>query len=242
MKKIDPSIIFVLFAVFAIAGFTKMPFLMVAAIGYVVYKISRQRSDERDERRGGRRRYDDRRSSREYRRREYREPSARREAPRREPPRRKAPVRKPKRNNPFKASGVSKFKDYDYNGAIEDFKKALDIDSEDIAVQFNIACTYSLTEEKDKAFYHLSEAVKHGFKDFDKIRTHDALAFLRIQDEYESFEQNGFRWRPSSSTVVENNISDNSNLLEQLKQLAELREKGLLTEEEFLMQKKKLLK
>jgi len=36
-------------------------------------------------------------------------------------------------------------------------------------------------------------------------------------------------------------VEDHSHLLEQLKQLGELREKGLLTEEEFAIQKKRLL-
>jgi len=36
-------------------------------------------------------------------------------------------------------------------------------------------------------------------------------------------------------------LSDTPNLLEQIKQLGSLRERGLLTEEEFITQKKKLL-
>ena len=51
-----------------------------------------------------------------------------------------------KRPNPYKKSGVEKYKEYEYEGAIEDFKKALEIDPKDIPTHFNIACAYSLTE------------------------------------------------------------------------------------------------
>ena len=79
-----------------------------------------------------------------------------------------------------------------------------------------------------------------GFVDFEKIKGHDALAFLRIQDDFENFAANGYRLTPVPKTKEEN-IKATDNLLEQLKKLGELRERGLLTEEEFTIQKKKLL-
>ena len=150
------------------------------------------------------------------------------------------------KSEPFKNSGIKKFKDYDYDGAIEDFAKALEINEKDIATHFNIACAYSLTEQKDKSFYHLSEAVKNGFNDIDKIKNHDALAFLRIQDEFEEFAENGYRLaevqEETPSTTIPKDQPISGDLLEQLKQLGELRDRGLLTEEEFLLQKEKLLR
>jgi len=148
---------------------------------------------------------------------------------------------KPK-SNPYKASGISKFKEFDYDGAIEDFKKALSIEQNDIAVHFNLACAYSLTEENDNAFFHLSKAVEYGFVDFKKIQEHDALAFLRIQDEFDTFKKNGYRLIIEPTQTIETDVTPSNNLLEQIKQLGELKEKGLLTEEEFEMQKKKLLR
>jgi len=145
--------------------------------------------------------------------------------------------------NPFKKSGVDKFKDYDYDGAIEDFTKALQIDNRDPSVYFNLACAYSLTEQKDLAFQSLARSFSFGFKDTEKVKTHDALAFLRVQDEYEAFINGGYKWPLSGSKSSNQGGSpENSLLLQQLKQLAELREKGLLTDEEFLTQKKKLLR
>ena len=152
----------------------------------------------------------------------------------------------PPKHNPYKLSGIKKYKEYEYEEAIEDFQKALQINEKDIAVHFNLACSYSLTENVEKAFYHLDRAVAYGFNDFKKIKEHDALAFLRIQDQFEEFERNKFRLIQELEAPKEDllnsveGISDN-NLLDQLKKLGELREKGLLTDEEFTTQKKKLL-
>ncbi|MCB0642116.1 MAG: NINE protein [Phaeodactylibacter sp.] len=158
--------------------------------------------------------------------------------------------------NPHKQEGIQKYKDYDYKGAIVAFEKALEVDPQDVAVHFNLACAYSLEENANRAFYHLDRAVAYGFKDFDKIREHDALAFLRIQEDFDAFEGNNFRLSeqaPSSpnapvvetqveTTAPSENLLDSQpDLLDQIKKLGELREKGLLTEEEFAEQKRKLL-
>lgn len=160
-------------------------------------------------------------------------------------PRRKPPVASRKKN-PFKLTGIQKYKDYDFEGSIDDFKKALAVDSRDVAVHFNLACAYSITEQPVKALNHLDLAVKNGFVDFDKIKDHDALAYLRIQDEFEEFVKNGYcldspvKVEETPPIVEEPSIS--TDLLEQIKKLGELREKGFLTEEEFSAQKRRLLR
>jgi tetratricopeptide (TPR) repeat protein len=158
------------------------------------------------------------------------------------------------RHNPYKASGIEKYKEYDYDGAIDDFVKALEIDDRDIATHFNVACAYSLNEEVQQAFYHLDRAVALGFNDFGKIKEHDAFAFLRIQPEFEPFEENKFQLKASTMTseatappventeLVEEELQLPNDLLEQLNKLNELKNKGLLTEEEFTVQKSKLLR
>ncbi len=160
------------------------------------------------------------------------------------------PQARPPRSNPYKASGIKKYKDYDYDGAIEDFIKALDVEPNDVATHFNLACAYSLNEEPEKAFFHLDRAVANGFNDFQRIKEHDALAFVRIQPEFEAFGQNGFRLQQQGAAAgtpaaqveeKEEVLEEQPDLLEQLRRLGELREKGLLTEEEFTSQKRKLL-
>jgi hypothetical protein len=106
----------------------------------------------------------------------------------------------------------------------------------------------------ERAFYHLDRAVALGFNDFSKIKEHDAFAFLRIQDGFLAFEENGFRLKKAEKDTVTNEEVERQNneteaaldlpndLLEQLNKLNELKNKGLLTEEEFAVQKEKLMK
>jgi TM2 domain-containing membrane protein YozV len=150
-------------------------------------------------------------------------------------------------SNPYKISGIKKHKEFDLEGAISDFKKGLEIEPNDISLHFNLACAYSLTEQVDKAYAHLDKAVALGFNDFEKIKSHDDLAYVRIQDRWEEFKQNGFRLElpetlaPAKEEEIEKEtLIQDDVLLAQLKRLSELRDRGLLSEQEFLIEKKKL--
>lgn len=154
------------------------------------------------------------------------------------------------RTSPYKISGLEKYKDYDYEGAIQDFKKALDERYDDPAIHFNLACSYSIMEETDNAFFHLDKAVEFGFDDFDKIQNHDALAYLRTTDEFDQFQANNYRKIAQITAPKEDLLSTpiptpiplmDGDILEKIASLGELRDKGFLTEEEFSMQKKRLL-
>ena len=207
------------------------------------YQLTRKRDTDFDRHQRYREERERRRQSREYEREDRRrERSDNPQEQYQRPQSRPAALPKP---NPYKNSGIRKYKEYDYDGAIADFQKALEIDDKDVAVHFNIACAYSLNENVEKAFYHLDRAVSLGFNDFKRIKEHDALAYIRIQDQFEEFEQNGFRLTMQLEAPKENLLdatpSESTDLLEQLKKLGELREKGLLTEEEFVAQKKRLL-
>jgi len=167
-------------------------------------------------------------------------------------------IKKATPNNAFKLSGISKYKEFDFDGSIEDFKRALQVNYKDVAVHFNLACAYSIMEEVENALFHLDKAVEYGFVDFNKIKEHNAFAFLRIQPEFESFSKNGYRLRAQPERMqsignigttngkkespVQEKETPSVDLLEQLRKLGELKEKGLLTEEEFQIQKTKLLK
>lgn len=156
----------------------------------------------------------------------------------------------------LKRRGIEKFRDFDFHGAVREFHKVLEISPNDPATLFNLACCYSIMEDKDQAFEYLSRAVANGFNNFEKIQNHDALAFLRTQDEFELFAKNNYkmpqiekpptpapRARAPKETQepAEEPLVLRDDLLDQIIQLGELRNKGILTEAEFIKQKEKIL-
>lgn len=152
-------------------------------------------------------------------------------------------TRAKKRSNPFLKSANQKFKEYDLEGALEDYKKAEEITEADKNVHFNKACIYSLLEQTDKSLFHLQEAIKLGFKDKTKIETIDELAFLRIQPSFEIFKNNGYVIGQNNSiSPPKDDLLQGDVLLSQLNKLKELRSRGLLSEKEFSYEKEKLLR
>ena len=227
-SSIVPAVIF-----FMIAMFSKTPvFFLVAMFFFARHVMANQKANRQQ------------REQRQQRPQQNRT----RQTQRSDPRRRSEPVQRPhrsqrSRSNPFKKTGIQKYKDFEMEGAIADFKQGLAIDPRDVALHFNIAAAYSLTEDKDKAFYHISEAVKHGFKDFEKINTHDDLAYVRIQPEFDDFKENGYVLSKTKRQipVKEEEVTDDV-LLSQLNKLAEMRKKGLLSNDEFVLEKEKLLR
>lgn len=154
-----------------------------------------------------------------------------------------APVETP---NPWKVNGIEKFKDFDYEGALEDFKKSLTVKYDDPAVHFNLACCYSLSERPDPAFFHLTKAVHFGFVDFDKIEKHEGLSFLRTQPDFRDFVKKGYQLHLSqpeqAPDLLAQKPTSQPSLLDQIKRLSDLREQGILTEEEFQGMKEEALR
>jgi tetratricopeptide (TPR) repeat protein len=234
------SIILIVVGVFLLVS-GKLGFFIPAIVLFFIFKANQNKKSQNNQPRDTGRSYDRyqrrrREESQQASRREYEQ--RRRPSP---PPRpRRQPKPRPKQN-PYKNSGVEKYKDFDYEGAIEDFKKAIEINPDDIPTHFNIACAYSLTEQKDLAFKHLDRAVSLGYKDFEKLKTHDAFAYIRIQKDFDIFEKNGFRLA-AKMDVPQDGESVDPLLLERLRKLSELKDRGILTEEEFLIQKEKILR
>ena len=147
------------------------------------------------------------------------------------------------RSNPFRSSGDKKFKEYDLEGALADYAKAMEISAADKELHFNLACIYSLKEDKDKSLSHLEEAINLGLRDIERIKTIDELAYLRIQPEFESFVNNGYVRTLKANREIEppkGDLLQEDRLLSQLNKLKELRSKGLLSEKEFSYEKQKL--
>ena len=147
------------------------------------------------------------------------------------------------RRNIYKESGLRKYKEFDLDGAIEDFQKSLQMEPRDIATHFNIACAYSLTEQGEKAYQHLVKAIEFGFNDFEKINTHDDLAYVRIQSQWDAFKASGYRtFSPFEKApfVQEKPEPQNDLLLDQLNKLNELKQKGLISDAEYVVEKNRL--
>lgn len=149
-------------------------------------------------------------------------------------------------DQPFKRTGVAKFNRYDYKGAIKDFQRALRDAPNDAGLHFNMACCYSIEEETMMSLYHLDKAIENGYDKFNKIHRHTALAFVRQQPQFQQFVNNDYQLTQHFEEVEE--ALDESpegleldSLIDQIKKLGELRAKGILTDEEFEEQKRRLL-
>lgn len=145
------------------------------------------------------------------------------------------------RKNPFKKSALEKFENFDFKGAIEDYKKALDISPDDAELHYQIAKAYSLTENKELAFRQLDTAIQYGLKSPERISTDTDLAFLRVQPEYEDFKSRGFRLSPKSLNSPKSDLLENDVLLAQIKKLKELKDKGILSDVDFETERKKII-
>lgn len=152
----------------------------------------------------------------------------------------------------FKKEGIAKYKDYDFKGAIVCFEKALEQQKNDAPTHFNLACCYSMLEDKTLAFRHLAKSVELGMKNFEKILSHDGLAYLRIQKEWDNFVSNDYKEVPFEPTIEPEIIvqkedetlkktEEELSPLDALRQLYEKRQQGLIDEKEFELESKRLL-
>ena len=142
----------------------------------------------------------------------------------------------------FKAEGIRHFRAGNYADAIGAFQGALELSPQDPAICFNLSCCYSMLGESDQGMHYLHEAIDHGFEDLDKINTHPALEFLRNQPAFQNLTMDpltvdtiptAFPAPPSPTPEIP--------VQEPLLKLEDLKNRGILTEEEFEMQRVKLL-
>lgn len=152
------------------------------------------------------------------------------------------------------SAGDEFFETYRYSKAIEAYRDAFKYDPHNSEIYFKIACCNSLLEQKSELFENLQLAIRSGYTDMKKIMTTDALAYFRIQPEYDAIQKSNFMQWPTSEKVdqgsdftppnaqdpMEKTELSMDELLVQLKKLGELRQNGVLTDEEFSMQKRKL--
>lgn len=164
------------------------------------------------------------------------------------------PKAKPSSTDVFlKRIGVEKFRSGDFLGAIEAFSQVLEEEIDSPAVNFNLACCYSMLHDAPSGFEYLEKAVVRGFSDYNRIHQHAALHFLRSQPGFAAFVANGYKRTktaapadaPPKDTLLDSTPSKEAQqpnqVIDEIFHLGELMEKGLLSEEEFQREKKKLL-
>jgi hypothetical protein len=162
------------------------------------------------------------------------------------------PVQHVSKFDKHKKDGIRKFRANQYAAAIADFLEALRVRENDPAMAFNLACCYSMLGQHVPGFYYLEMALNNGFDDEQKIFTHQALLNLRLQPEFETFAQRvqappaqAQPTPPAEPTAAEEfldlNIQESVEIPEPLLKLEDLKNRGILTEEEFELQKQKML-
>lgn len=137
------------------------------------------------------------------------------------------------------------YDNYDYERAIAQWLKAVEIRYDDAEAHFWLARSFSLTEQSAPALSHLDAAVAFGLsRAEDRIKNEGDLAYLRVQPEFEAFARNGYRLPrelPSpKADWIEADEASEPDLLEQLNQLQRQWREGKLTDEEYQLKQRRL--
>lgn len=146
----------------------------------------------------------------------------------------------PKVDESFRDKGLKLYHNYDFDKAIIELRKAVNINPKDAESHFVLACIYSIIEKTDNSFFHLEKAIESGYTNLEEIQNHDHLSYLRTQDKFKEFSNNGYKLlRSNLISPASPNI--NTSIIDQIEKLAQLRDKGAITDVEFQNQKSKLL-
>lgn len=92
----------------------------------------------------------------------------------------------------LKSKALAKLIAFEIPEALDLLKRAQQLEPDDYEIYFHLACAYSNLEDVENGYANLKLAVQHGMNDFEKILNHDMLAFLRLQDPFERFQESGF--------------------------------------------------
>ena len=149
-------------------------------------------------------------------------------------------IKNKKESKSLKQAGIKLFKDYDFKGAEKKFLMALEKNPNDLAILFNLACTYSLMERLEDSIQYLDLAVAKGFKGVEQIKTHESLAYVRVTEAFEAFEKNGFRINSEVRRLYSTKKVKNEEIFDKLGQLKVLRTRGMITEKKYLEETEKL--
>ncbi len=132
--------------------------------------------------------------------------------------------------------GDSLWKNNKIEQAIEKYEEALKYSEKAPLTNFKLSRLYSLKKDRERALVYLASSIRDGYKDFEKINSNMELAYLRETDEYKEFVRNQYKL---PTIHPEKTISESR--VDKLEKLNTLFEKGVLTKEEFEVEKKHIL-
>jgi tetratricopeptide (TPR) repeat protein len=121
----------------------------------------------------------------------------------------------------------------DYDNALDFSLKALQLDSENPTIHYNLASLYSLKGDEENTFFHIKRAVEEGYKNYDAFQKNSDFEFIRNCPKFNDFVNNGYKFEKDDAIV--------SDKYSELEKISVLKEKGILTEDEFISEKNKIL-
>lgn len=162
-------------------------------------------------------------------------------SPIKEPAQKETPQRDPN-DTKFLEEKNKDILNYYENGQYKDVLAAIDdileVEPNNCYALMNAARVYSLMGDKDNAFRYFSLSVSAKYPNPDEMIMNSDFLLLKKSLEYQDFIRYGYKL-PTSLSLKSKNTS--ISLADELKKLAELKESGILTEEEFQVQKQRLL-
>ncbi|HUR30591.1 MAG TPA: SHOCT domain-containing protein, partial [Saprospiraceae bacterium] len=155
------------------------------------------------------------------------------------------PANRKSRGNHLIKDGFIAYRGGQYEQAKKFFEDALQYDYNDPQTHFMLACCYSVAKDNKQAYFHLASAVDFGFQEFEEIYHNEALTWLRSQPDFDFFVQNGYRQIAHLSVPKPDLLEEKSyydiTVLDRIADLGELLERGVITKDDFELQKKELL-
>ena len=131
----------------------------------------------------------------------------------------------------------------DYDAALSLLNRAATMQPFNNKLYYNMVCIYSSKQDIDNCLIYMQRAIESGYTDFNKINSYANLAWMRNHEKYKIFASNGYRVASvkTEPVPIQGNKSFDHNKIEALEKLAGLKERGIITDEEFAEQKKKIL-
>lgn len=123
-----------------------------------------------------------------------------------------------------------------YEEAIDLYTSALTYSNQAPNTHFKLAKLFSIEKDINKSLKHLELALEQGFNNFEEINHNINLSYVRNTTKFQQFVDNGYKLKTIKAIETKP-----FNKIEELQKLIELHEKGVLTKNEFDIEKKKIL-